>query len=445
MTLRIGTILLVLVLSACSAAPDSEQIRLCRVIVPALHPDTTHIRDIRFVPSGRAEIRIEYWAREPGAATGRNRFVTCTFGGAGLSPRRNDLTAVVTDDGPLGIARLFFLKRNWLPIAPGRFDAGPSAAEAVVSLPAASAYAAQQLIAGLTGCVIYALLATAYSLIYGLIGRINLAFGEMAVIGAYGAIATVGVALAGGLERPETVLGLALLVATGAGALWSTVVGRLVVAPLHGHRRHGQSILVATIAVAITLQEMLRLLQGPGERWLSPVYNQPVAVARAGSFVVTVTPMQVTVIIMGLCAAILVLGLLARTRFGRSWRAFADDPHTAALFGVNPARILAMTFALAGLLAGLAGWIVAAYYGNVSFAMGLTLGLKALVAAVVGGIGSVPGAFLGGVLIGLIEAFWSAYFDIAQRDIVVFSLLVVVFILRPGGLLGLAGPRPREI
>ena len=130
-----------------------------------------------------------------------------------------------------------------------------------------------------------------------------------------------------------------------------------------------------------------------------------------------------------------------RTRFGRQWRAFADDPGAAALFGVARERLIASTFVLAGLMTGLAGWIVAVYYGNVSFAMGTTLGLKALVAAVIGGIGSVPGAFLGGILVGLIEAgLWSAYFDIAFRDVVVFSLMIVMFVLRPGGLLGFAGP-----
>ena len=98
------------------------------------------------------------------------------------------------------------------------------------------------------------------------------------------------------------------------------------------------------------------------------------------------------------------LWLLARTRFGRSWRAFADDPATAALFGVDGRRLLAATFLLAGLLAGLAGWIVAVYYGNISHSMGAMLGLKALVAAVIGGIGSVPGAFLGGICVALIEA-----------------------------------------
>jgi branched-chain amino acid transport system permease protein len=151
------------------------------------------------------------------------------------------------------------------------------------------------------------------------------------------------------------------------------------------------------------------------------------------------------VAVAALAAAGGVLWLLARSRFGRAWRAFADDPGAAALMGVDASRLLAATFVLAGALAGLAGWIVAAYYGSISHSMGTMLGLKALVAAVVGGIGSVPGAFLGGVLVALLEAAWSAYFDIAARDIVVFSLLVVVFVLRPGGLLGFAGPKPRDV
>jgi branched-chain amino acid transport system permease protein len=240
-------------------------------------------------------------------------------------------------------------------------------------------------------------------------------------------------------------LALALFFAALISGGWSVVIGRTVVEPLHARHRLGQPILIATAAVALSISEFVRVTQGSRERWSPPVFNQPIALAGAEEFVVTVTPMQIAVALAGLVAAGCVLWLLAYTRFGRSWRAFADDPATAALFGVDGRRLLAATFLLAGLLAGLAGWIVAAYYGNVSFSMGAMLGLKALVAAVVGGIGSVPGAFLGGVCVALIEAMWSAYFDIAARDIVVFSLLAVVFILRPGGLFGFAGPKPRDV
>ncbi len=292
---------------------------------------------------------------------------------------------------------------------------------------------------------IYGLLATAYSLIYGLVGRISLGFGDIAVVGAYGAIGGVAAVVALGLTEPLTGLLVAVLIAVPAAALWSRFLGTAIVAPLHARHRLGQPILVATAAAAVTIQEFLRLFQGVRERWVPPIWSSPIPLVRAGDFVVTVTPMQIAVALLALFAAMAMVWLLARTQFGRQWRAFADDPDAAQLFGVSPARMLAVTFVLAGVSAGLAGFIVAVYYGNVGFAMGTALGLKALLAAIAGGIGKIEGAFLGGVLIGLIEAAWSAYFDIGSRDIVVFSLLVVLFVLRPGGLLGLAGPRPREV
>jgi branched-chain amino acid transport system permease protein len=441
---RLCIVLCMLPLAACGSPVDSEQLRLCRLVLPALHPDATEIREIRVTPIALAPgtgLRIAYAAQEPGEAR-RVRFATCGFGGTTFERDRLELVSVLTDQGPLGDARLLYLKRFWLAQFTATPDALPPSGPRV---PLGIAYAAQQLVNALALAAVYALLATAYSLIYGLVGRINLAFGDMTVVGAYGALGGVAAAVALGFGNPLAGLAIALAVAAALAAGWSAVVGRAVVAPLHARHRLGQPVLVATVAVAITAQEFLRLTQGARERWMPPVFNTPIPLAQAGDFVVTVTPMQITVALAALAAAGGVLWLLARSRFGRSWRAFADDPRTAALFGVDAGRLLAATFVLAGLLAGLAGWIVAAYYGNVGHAMGTMLGLKALVAAVVGGIGSVPGAFLGGVLVALVEAAWSAYFDIAARDIVVFSLLIVVFVLRPGGLLGFAGPKPRDV
>jgi branched-chain amino acid transport system permease protein len=435
--------LLAAALGGCAGALDGEQLRLCRRVIPALHPEATEIREVRAAPAalGRQAVRIEYAAREPGTAAAITRHIACGFGGATFDPARLDLVAVETGEGLLGEARLLYLKRFWLA-DPATAPVPPSD---VPQVSTAVAYAAQQLVSALAPCAIYALLATAYSLIYGLVGRINLAFGQIAVVGAFSAVGALAAARLCGLADPTAALMVALLFAAAVAALWSGFVGRTVVAPLHARHRLGQPILVATAAVAITLEEMLRLSQGARDRWIPALFNEPLALAAAGPFVVTVTPAQLGVALAALAAAAAVLVLLGRTRFGRHWRAFADDPVAAALFGVSPGRLLALTFVLAGLLAGLAGWIVAVYYGNVGFAMGTMLGLKALVAAVVGGIGSVPGAFVGGILVGLVEGLWSAYFDIATRDIVVYAILIVVFVLRPGGLLGFAGPRPREV
>jgi branched-chain amino acid transport system permease protein len=436
-------LLLAPILAACAAALDAEQLSLCRRAIPALHPEATEIRELRAAPAtlGKQAVRIEYLAREPGGTTGP-RHLTCGFGGATFDADRFDLVAVETDEGRLGEARLLYLKRFWLADPATALDAH---AAGLPELPASLAYAAQQLVSALAPCAIYALLATAYSLIYGLVGRINLAFGQIAVIGAFGAVAALTLAIVVGIVHPIAALAVALACAAGLSALWSAVVGRTVVAPLHARHRLGQPILVATAAVAITLEETLRLSQGARDRWMPALFNQPIPLAASGPFVVTVTPMQLGAASVALAAAVAVLVLLGRSRFGRHWRAFADDPGAAALFGVPPGRLLAATFLLAGLLAGLAGWIVAVYYGNVGFAMGTMLGLKALVAAVVGGIGSVPGAFLGGLLVGLVETLWSAYFDIGMREVVVYAILIAVFALRPGGLLGFSGPSPRDV
>jgi branched-subunit amino acid ABC-type transport system permease component len=438
-------ILVPLLLFGCGRVTDSEQLRLCRLIPPVLHPEGTEIREIRVGPApvGRSGVRIDYTARQSGAAS-KAHFVACGFGGTTFERDRLDLVAVETDAGPLGEARLLYLKRFWLTEAE-REGAVPAIPERLPELSSATAYALQQLVNAVALAAVYALLATAYSLIYGLVGRINLAFGEIAVLGAYGAIGGVAAAVALGIGDVITGLSLAFVLAAAISAGWSVLIGRVVIEPLHRRNRLGQPILIATAAVALSVQEFLRISQGARERWAPPTFNQPIALARAQDFIVTVTPMQIVVACLGLAAAGSVLILLGRTRFGRAWRAFADDPGTAALFGVDGRRLLASTFLLAGLLAGLSGWIVAAYYGNVSFSIGAMLGLKALVAAVIGGIGSVPGAFLGGVCVALIEAIWSAYFEITARDIVVFSLLIVVFVLRPGGLLGFAGPKPRDV
>jgi branched-subunit amino acid ABC-type transport system permease component len=432
-----------LLLAGC-AALDDEQLRICRLVLPVIHPAETDLREIRVgaTTHGGHGVRIEYAAREPGNRTSVH-WIACGFGGRGFEAARGDLVTVETDRGPLGEARLLFLKRFWLHDWEAVRDRQRQALPEAPDIPAVAAYAIQQAINAIALCAVYALLATAYALIYGLVGRLNLAFGEIAVIGAFGALAGIAGAFSFAFLNGLAGLAFGLVTAAFLASLWSWVVGRTVITPLHLRFPQGQPILVATVALAVALQEFTRLFQG--EHWLPPMFNAPVALARAGDFVVTVTLMQAGVAILALVCAGAVMLLLARSSFGRAWRAYADDPGAAALVGIAVDRLLASTFLLAGVMAGVAGWIVGVYYGNVSPVMGTMLGLKALVAAVVGGIGSVPGAFLGGILVGLIEAGWSAYADVAMRDIVVYAILVIVFVLRPGGIFGFAGPSPRQV
>jgi branched-chain amino acid transport system permease protein len=438
-------ILIAPLLAGCGNAVDSEQLRVCREVIPALNPEGAEIREMRYAPFGLAEqgVRIDYVARAPGEASAVH-YAACGFAGRTFSTDRLNLVAVETDRGPLSDARLYYFKRFWLgsPEAAGApVDGGP----AVPALPPSIAYGAQQFINAIALSAVYALLATAYSLVYGITGRINLAFGEIAVLGAYGAIGAIAALVALGPDDPLAGIVVALAFAAAFSGLWSAVIGRQVIAPLHARHRLGQPILIATIGLAIAIQELLHLLQGVRDRWVPPLFNEPIALARADAFVVTVTPIQIAVVVSTLAAAAIMLWLFTRTRFGLSWRAYADDPQTAVLLGVDGPRLLATTFLLAGLCAGLAGAVVGVYYGNVSASMGTMLGLKALIAALIGGIGSVPGAFLGGLVVGLIETAWSAYFDISLRDMVIYTFLVVLFLLRPGGLFGLANPDPPPV
>jgi branched-subunit amino acid ABC-type transport system permease component len=438
-------ILLALLLAGCGSPIDGEQLRLCRDVIAAVNPDGTELRELRHGPSalGIAGVRIDYAARAPGEGN-RVRYVACGFAGRTFSADRLDLVAVETDSGPLGDAQLYYLKRFWLASSQsaGERLAGESA---VPALPPSIAYVAQQFINTIALSAVYALLATAYSLIYGITGRINLAFGEIAMIGAYGAIGVIAGLVALGLDDPLAGVAVALAVAAAFSGLWSAVIGRYVIAPLHARHRLGQPILVATAGLALAIQEFLHLSQGVRELWVPSLFKEPIALARAGPFVVTVTPLQIAVAAATLATALAMLWLFTRTRFGLWWRAYADDPQTAALLGVDGTRLLSTTFVLAGLSAGLAGAVVGVYYGNVGTGMGTMLGLKALIAALLGGIGSVPGAFLGGLVVGLIETAWSAYFDMTLRDTVIYTFLVVLFLLRPGGLFGLATPDPPRI
>ena len=430
-------LLLAALAAGCGRSLDRTQLDQCRRVAEALQPRDTALRELRVSPA-EGGVRIDFIASEPGS---RVRYVRCSFATRADALGRSELTGVETEEGALGEARLLFLNRFVL-------EAGRAApaivSEHVPQVPVAVAYAAQQLVSALALASIYGLLACAYALIYGLIGRINLAFGDIAVLGGYAAIGGVAAALASSAGAAAGLL-LALALATIGGALWSAAIGSFVIAPLHRRFRAGQPILVATVAVAICLQEFLRLFQGARERWVPPILNDPIALLRAEGFAVTVTPMQLLVVLVASGAAGALLLLMARTALGRQWRAYADDPLAATLLGVSPARVMGASFLLAGLNAGLAGWMLAVHYGNVSYGMGTMLSLKALLAAIAGGIGRIGGALLGGLLIGLLEAGWSAYFDIASRDIAVFALLIALFVLRPGGLLGSGAPRLREI
>jgi branched-chain amino acid transport system permease protein len=438
--MRMAPSLAVAVGLACACAGcavvDADRARVCRSIVPALNASDAVLEIVSTTALPRADgVRIAY--RVQTGAGPLNRFVECRFAAGGhASLDREGLIGVATEAGPLGEVRLHMLKRFWLERQGAAADPEPVAnAAQAPTLPRPLAIGLQHVVAALPPVAIYGLLAAAYSLVYGLVGRINLAFGELAAVGGYAAFLAFALVGASPGAGAALALALALLLALTSTLSYGVAVSRLVFAPLM--RLTGQQVLIGTIALAIVLQEALRLMQGAKPLWVRPLFNTPHAIARSGDFVVTVTPLAMAAVLLCLIAVLALLLFMRASRFGRAWRACADDPVAAALFGVDRGAVLLETFALASLLAGLAGYVVTVYYGTFGYAGGIVLGLKALLAAVAGGIGSVPGAFLGGILLGFSESLWSALFPIEFRDLAVFSLLVALLVLRPNGLFGL--------
>ena len=429
-----------LALGACQPEVDSGQARLCRVILPAIIPPDTVIHILKTAGDvDRNGVTVDYFLTGPDTRT-TTQSVHCRFESAGDALGRFRLVALTTPEGVADATTLYLLRRFWLETsAAWASDPAPVAgADDAPPLPAPLAYLLQQSANALPLIAIYSLLAAAYSLVYGLVGRINLAFGEFAAIGGYAAIYGVALAVGGGTF---VALVAALLLGIFAATLHGIIAGRLVFAPLS--RSGTQTGLVATVGLALFLQEYLRLTQGATPHWLSPVLNAPVPLARTGDFIVTVTPIALlTAGIAALCASALLV-LMKLSRFGRDWRAYADDSKAAMLFGVDPQAIFGKTFALACALAGLSGCAMTLYYGAFGYGGSAALGLKALIAAILGGIGSIPGAFLGGLAIGLFEAAWQSYFPGEYRDLAVYLVLVAVLMFRPGGFLGYGELKPR--
>jgi branched-subunit amino acid ABC-type transport system permease component len=439
-----GTLgLLTLGLAGCGFGLDAEQLRVCRSVLPALNPgERVMVERAEAGPLPRT-LRLDYRVERTGRAP-LQRCAICAFAAEGLSANKADLVGLATEVAPVSGASLYLLKRYYLETPEGiAGDPGGPVAPGVPEVPAALAYALQQFLISLPRTAIYALLATAYALVFGLVGRINLAFGELAAVGSAATVAGAAVVLVSGVSAPLAGLAAGLVCALGAGALHSAVGGRFSVAMIRS--RSPQPSLIATVGLSLALMEYLRVVQSPVTVWLPPVWSDALPFVRAGEFVVSLTPISLITAGTALAAGVALLGLMKASAYGRAWRAYADDAGAAQLFGVDGPRLLARTLGLAGAMAGLSGFLIVAQYGGLGFAGGFQYGLKALIAAIVGGIGSIPGALLGGVAVGLFETLWSSYLPIEARDIALYAALVVFLVFRPGGFLGIRDPTPRAV
>ncbi len=295
----------------------------------------------------------------------------------------------------------------------------------------------QQVINGLVLGSIYALVALGYTMVYGIMGLINFAHGEVVMIGALMALTTIKSLAASGLPGPVVVL-VGLMVAMPVCMAIGFTIERVAYRPLRYAPRLAP--LITAIGVSIVLQQMAMLFWGRNYHTFPPLLSStPRAV-----FGAQITDLQIMIVVL----AALVMGglmmLVNRTRLGRAMRATAENPQIAGLMGVNINRIISITFIIGSALGALAGLMVSANYSIAHYHMGFILGLKAFTAAVLGGIGNLVGAMVGGVLLGLIEALGAGYIgDLTggflgshYQDVFAFFVLILVLVFRPSGIMG---------
>ncbi len=295
-------------------------------------------------------------------------------------------------------------------------------------------YFIQQLINGITLGMIYGLIAIGYTMVYGIIGMINFAHGELFMIAAFISIISFLVLGLAGIGWVP----VALLIVLAATMLLTSVYGWALERVAYRPLRHSPRLaaLITAIGMSIFLQNYVQLLQGARLKPLQPVISGGFQFFFDGQFTVTLSYLQIIIAVLTISLMIVFTWIINRTALGRSQRACQQDLKMASLVGVNVDRTISLTFVIGASLASVAGLMFLLLYGVIDFFIGFLAGIKAFTAAVLGGIGSVPGAMLGGLLIGLIEAFWSGYFTVEYKDVAAFSILVLVLIFRPTGLLG---------
>jgi branched-chain amino acid transport system permease protein len=295
-------------------------------------------------------------------------------------------------------------------------------------------YFVQQLINGIALGAIYGLIAIGYTMVYGIIGMINFAHGDLFMVGGFLALIAFLALVAIGVTAVPLALFIVLLVAMGLTALYGWTVERMAYRPLRHSFRLAP--LISAIGMSIILQNYVQVAQGARVKPLPPLITGGYTLLERDGFAVQLSNVQIIVVVTTLVLMAAFSWLVAKTRLGRDMRACEQDLKMASLVGVNIDRTISLTFVIGAALAAVAGIMYLLYYGVIDFFVGFVAGVKAFTAAVLGGIGSLPGAMLGGILIGLIETFWSAYFSIEYKDVAAFSILIIVLIFLPTGILG---------
>jgi branched-chain amino acid transport system permease protein len=295
----------------------------------------------------------------------------------------------------------------------------------------------QQLINGVTLGAVYGLIAIGYTMVFGIIGMVNFAHGDVFMISAFvSLIVFMAVTAMAGLAGGAVFVALlcALIVSMIVTSLYNWTIERVAYRKLRGSFRLAP--LISAIGMSILLMNFVQVAQGARNKPIPSVMSDRIILMTGERFQVGISHKQLMIMVVTIVLLAIFWYVVQKTPLGRAQRACEQDQKMAALLGVNVDRTIAVTFVMGAALAAVAGTMFLTYYGVVVFSDGFVPGVKAFTAAVLGGIGSLPGAVLGGILIGLIETIWSAYFSIDYKDVAAFSILAIVLIFMPQGLLG---------
>ena len=292
----------------------------------------------------------------------------------------------------------------------------------------------QRLFNGLSLGAIYALIAIGYTMVYGIIGMINFAHGEIYMIGAYiGLVTLSAIGTQSGLPL-YVIIGLMLLVSVVLTGVYGFVVEQVAYKPV----RHGPRLvaLISAIGMSIFLQNWVALGQGARDMAVPSLIPGALRFGSESAFEIYIPYTRVMIIVVAVALMIALTVYIKHSRMGRASRACSQDMHMANLLGIDTNRVISFTFILGAMLAAVGGVLIALAIGKLNPFIGFLVGIKAFTAAVLGGIGSIPGAMLGGILLGVAETFAAAYISSEYKDIVAFGLLVLILLFRPTGLLG---------
>ncbi len=295
-------------------------------------------------------------------------------------------------------------------------------------------YFIQQLLNGLTVGSTYALIAIGYTMVYGIIGMINFAHGEVYMIGSYVAFIVLAALAMLGIESLPILLCATFLISMIVTSSYGWTIERIAYRPLRGGNRLIP--LISAIGMSIFLQNLVRMAQGSRDVAMPSLITGGWEFGPADGFNASISYMQVIIFSVTFVSMTALTLFISRSRMGRACRACAEDLGMANLLGIDTNRIIALTFVIGASLAAVAGVLLGTYYGVINPYLGFMAGLKAFTAAVLGGIGSIPGAVLGGLLLGMAEAFTAGYFSTEYKDVVAFLLLVFVLLFLPSGILG---------